>query len=258
VESAIAARSGDPGGRPALSEAPAGTDANPAARAQTTAIEAKRRWRMRGSKATAPGSVHAAWTRRKPLVLFVRRELPEPSIEGRRCMRSRLIVLVFVLGLVAVGAAVAGLNRNWSAHANGALEVPARDTSGQGQAIFQLSKDGAALDYKLMASNIENVFQAHIHLGVPGMNGPIVVWLFPSTAPVPGPLGAGRTDGVLAEGTITAANFVNDLAGQPMSALITALDSGRAYVNIHTNDGVGAVNTGPGDFPGGEIRGDVD
>jgi hypothetical protein len=31
--------------------------------------------------------------------------------------------------------------------------------------------------------------------------------------------------------------------------------TGNAYVNVHTNDGVGAVNTGPGDFPGGEIRG---
>ncbi|MGH3132390.1 MAG: CHRD domain-containing protein [Gaiellaceae bacterium] len=99
---------------------------------------------------------------------------------------------------------------------------------------------------------------AHIHMEVPGVNGPIVVWLYPSTAVAPGPLGSGRQDGVIAQGTITAANFVNDLAGQPMSALVAALDEGRAYVNIHTNDGVGDVNTGPGDFPGGEVRGDVD
>jgi hypothetical protein len=31
--------------------------------------------------------------------------------------------------------------------------------------------------------------------------------------------------------------------------------SGNAYVNIHTNDGVAPTNTGPGDFPGGEVRG---
>ena len=29
----------------------------------------------------------------------------------------------------------------------------------------------------------------------------------------------------------------------------------NAYVNIHTNDGVAPTNTGPGDFPGGEVRG---
>jgi hypothetical protein len=26
---------------------------------------------------------------------------------------------------------------------------------------------------------------------------------------------------------------------------------------VHTNDGVAPTNTGPGDFPGGEIRGQV-
>jgi hypothetical protein len=35
------------------------------------------------------------------------------------------------------------------------------------------------------------------------------------------------------------------------------MESGGAYVNIHTNDGVAPTNTGPGDFPGGEIRGQI-
>ena len=173
-------------------------------------------------------------------------------------MRTRLVLMVFVLGMVAVGAAVAGLNRNWSTHANGSMEVPARGTSAQGQAILHLSKDGTQLDYKLIASNIENVFMAHIHMAPPGVNGMIVVWLYPSTAVAPGAVGGGRTDGVLAEGTITSANLVGRLAGQPLSALVAALNGGTAYVNIHTNDGVGALNTGPGDFPGGEVRGDVE
>jgi hypothetical protein len=38
---------------------------------------------------------------------------------------------------------------------------------------------------------------------------------------------------------------------------VDALDTGNAYVNLHTNDGVDGTNTGPGDFPGGEIRADV-
>ena len=123
-------------------------------------------------------------------------------------MRGRLLVGVFVLGLVAIGVAAAGLNRNWSDHANGSQEVPPRATQGQAQAIFHLSKDGSSLSYKVIASNIENVFMSHIHMAGPGVNGPIVVWLYPSTAPMPGPFGAGRTNGVLAEGTITAANLV--------------------------------------------------
>ena len=84
-----------------------------------------------------------------------------------------------------------------------------------------------------------------------------MVWLHPSAPPaLMGP--TGRQDGVLATGTITPANFVGSLAGQPMSALVDALRSGNAYVNVHTNDGVAPTNTGPGDFPGGELRGQLD
>ncbi len=127
-----------------------------------------------------------------------------------------------------------------------------------GNAVFQLSADGSELSYKLIVANIENVFQAHIHRAVAGVNGGIVVWLYPSTAPVAGPLGGGRIQGVIAEGTITAANLVGSLAGQPLSALIDLLENGGAYVNAHTNDGVAPTNTGPGDYPGGELRGQVE
>jgi CHRD domain len=171
--------------------------------------------------------------------------------------KTTAIALAVLTGLALIAAAAAGLNRNWSEHLSGDVEVPIRDTQGQGQAIFHLSKDGTSLEYKVIASNIENVFQGHIHQGPPGVNGPIVVWLFPSTAPVAGPPGAGRTDGVLAEGTITAANLVGPLAGQPLSALVEAMNTSNAYVNVHTSDGVAPPNEGPGDFPGGEIRGDL-
>jgi len=173
--------------------------------------------------------------------------------------RITTLGIVFVVGLMAVGLAVAGANRNWSTHANGEMEVPVRDTQGQGQAIFHLAKDGESIDYKLIASNIENVFMAHIHMSTgPGANGGIVVWLYPSTTPgVQAPLGGGRTDGVLAKGTITAANLTGALGGKSLDDLAAALDGGVAYVNFHTNDGVAPTNTGPGDFPGGEIRGDI-
>jgi hypothetical protein len=167
------------------------------------------------------------------------------------------IVLFALSGLALIAAATAGINSNWSEHLSGDFEVPIRDTQGQGQAIFHLSSDGTSLEYKLIASNIENVFMAHIHRGAPTENGPIVVWLAPSTAPVAGPPGGGRTDGVLAEGTITAANLVGPLAGQPLSALVELMNSGRAYANVHTSDGDATPNEGPGDFPGGEIRGNL-
>jgi hypothetical protein len=129
-----------------------------------------------------------------------------------------------------------------------------------GNAIFHLSADGTELSYKLIVANIENAFMAHIHRAPAGVNGGIVVWLYPSTAavPVPLPVPDPRLEGVIAEGTITAANLVGSLAGQPLSALIAVLRDGNGYVNVHTSDGVAPANTGPGDFPGGEVRGQVE
>jgi CHRD domain-containing protein len=179
-------------------------------------------------------------------------------------MRGRLLLGLFVLGLAVVTAAVAGVNANWSVHANGSQEVPPRDSQGQAQAIFHLAPDGKSIDYKLTAANIENVFMAHIHMvttapTAPGVNGPIVVWLYPSTAVgVQAPLGGGRIQGVIAQGTITKDDLTGPLQGaDDLAVLIAAMRDGKAYVNLHTNDGVGATNTGAGDFPGGEIRADI-
>ena len=166
------------------------------------------------------------------------------------------LALVLVALLATVGTAVA-FNRNFSVHLSSDEEVPPAanlviDSQAQGQAIFHLSKDGTALEYKLIASNIENVIMAHIHLGPAGCNCPVVAFLYGRVAP-----GAGRTNGVLAEGTITTANLIGPLAGHPLSDLIEAMNSGGAYVNVHTDDGIEPSNTGPGDFPGGEVRGQI-
>src|SRR5436309_14516415 len=135
---------------------------------------------------------------------------------------------------------------NFVAHLTGASEVPARETPAVGEVKFQLSPDGTQLEYRLISSNIQNVIASHIHLAPAGINGPITVFLFGTVAP-----GGGRTDGVLAHGTITAADFVGPLAGRPVSELIDAMRAETAYVNVHTNDGVAPPNTDPGAFPGG-------
>jgi hypothetical protein len=164
--------------------------------------------------------------------------------------------------------------KNHTTHLSGDQEVftpstpegptPA-DSHAQGQAHFTVSNDGTSVDYKLMASNINNAFMAHIHCGVPGSNGPIVVWLYPSTEPVPGPQGGGRHDGVLAEGTFTAANVIArpDSASCPggvasLADVLAKIKASGTYVNVHTSDGNATPNEGPGDFPGGEIRGQLD
>ena len=165
-------------------------------------------------------------------------------------MRKVASVGAAVLLLLAAAGPAAGASRNYSVHLDGDTEVPANASQAAGQAVFQLSRDGTSLEYMLIVANLDNPVAAHIHVGPTGVNGPVVANLFSG---VPG---GGTANGVIAEGTITAANLVGPLAGQPLSALVEALNSGNAYVNVHTNDGVPPTGTGPGDLPGGEIRGD--
>jgi CHRD domain len=135
------------------------------------------------------------------------------------------------------------------------------DSKAQGEAIFRVNDDGT-VDFRLIASNIDNVIMSHIHCGPPGVNGPIKMWLYPG---VPGPTGAqgpngsGPHNGVLASGSFTPAGVVCPAAfvGHDMP-LLDAMRAGLTYVNVHTNDGVAPANSGPGDFPGGEIRGQLD
>jgi hypothetical protein len=182
---------------------------------------------------------------------------------------------VYTAPLQVQAAQPSGIAKNHTTHLSGDQETcPActtstpADSQGQGQAIFTIAGDGLSFDYKLIASNIDNITQAHIHCGPPGVNGPIIVWLYPNvtaTSPLPG--GAGRHDGVLAEGTVVS-GAPNHVRSVPSSAacpggvssfadVLANIRAGNTYVNVHTNDGVDPANSGPGDFPAGEIRGQL-
>ena len=177
---------------------------------------------------------------------------------------------------VGSGMASVGAPENHRTHLSGDHEVftPATegaptpaDSHAQGQAIIKISKDGDSFEFKLIASNIENVVQAHIHCAPAGSNGPIVVWLYPSPTSMSALTGpTGRQDGVLAEGTIVNGTplHVRPTSNPACPGGVATFDdvlerirTGNAYVNVHTNDGVDPTNTGPGDFPGGEMRGQV-
>lgn len=166
----------------------------------------------------------------------------------------RRVAVLFVVICLAVGVPTAGAatGQNFDAHLSGDQEIPARDTDATGHAVFRLDSSGTKLDYRLIVANVENVVASHIHVGALGENGPVVAFLY---GPVPA--GGGRSDGVIATGTITAADLVGPLAGHPLADLVDQMRAGTAYVNVHTNDGIAPINTGPGDFPGGEIRGQI-
>lgn len=165
-------------------------------------------------------------------------------------MPARLLVSASLALLMSLpgAAAAAPRGQNFGTHLSGDEEVPARDTQAQGQATFHLSDDGESLDYRLIASNIENVVASHIHCAPEGVNGPVIQLLYGPAA-----AGGGRTDGVLAEGS-----FAPPAGACSGTTFLDAMRSGLTYVNVHTNDGVGPTDTGPGDFPGGEIRGQIE
>jgi hypothetical protein len=165
---------------------------------------------------------------------------------SRTWLIALTVSLLFVLFLATTVSA--GDNRNYTASLKGRNEVPAVDSNGQGQAIFHLNEDGTALSYKLIVANIDNVTQSHIHCGTEGVNGPVVAFLFHL-------MPAGVTvNGVLAEGTITAADIIPrpDSPACPggiasLADLLAKIESGQTYVNVHTLA-----------WPGGEIRGPIE
>jgi hypothetical protein len=132
----------------------------------------------------------------------------------------------------------------------GAQEVPAHDTPARGSANFKVNRDGTEMRYTLKGNKIHNVVDAHIHVGAVGVNGDIVVHLLP--APVSGPKPRFAVKGV-----ITGADLTGSLAGMTLFELVTLMRQNNTYVNVHTSDNVAPPDTGPGDFPGGEIRGQI-
>jgi len=120
---------------------------------------------------------------------------------------------------------------------SGANENPARSSGGNGSA--QVIIDGDQVHYALEIDDITNVFAAHIHTGAATANGPVRVTFFntaQSTA-------LSVTDKhVLADGTFTASN----VSGISYADLLAAIRAGTTYVNVHTTQ-----------FPGGEIRGQL-
>jgi hypothetical protein len=179
-------------------------------------------------------------------------------MHGKRTLISLLVTLSLAISLLVAAPAQAVGNRPefFFVPLSGSQEVPARATPAFGFALFWLSSDEEQLRYALFAFKIDNVVFSHIHAPAPvGMNAGVVAFLLHGDD-APGP-GSGRFNGLLAKGTISA-DTPPDLLTIPFETLVAHIRAGNAYVNVHTNDGMDPINTGPGDFPMGELRGQID
>jgi hypothetical protein len=166
-----------------------------------------------------------------------------------RSLPLRVTMALLALALAVAPASASDLR--FVAPLSGDEEVPPVATNATGVATFKLSADETELRFRLIVAYIHNVTQAHIHCGAAGVNGPVVLFLYPAGPPAV--LIPGRFQGVLASGTRTGADViaVPDSAACPggvsnFDQLIAKMRSGDAYVNVHTIQ-----------FPPGEIRGQI-
>lgn len=166
--------------------------------------------------------------------------------------RLSAVFLSALAALVLAGGALAAppAATNFVSPLTGDEEVPAVDTDATGNAVYKLDEAAGELHFKLIVANIEDVTQAHIHCGAAGVNGPVVVFLFPD-APPPDP--GVTVNGILAQGTRTNADVIPrpDSPQCPggvsnFDDVIAKMRGGDAYTNVHT-----VAN------PGGEIRGQI-
>lgn len=138
-------------------------------------------------------------------------------------------------------------------------------TGAYGEAHFTLSPDRTSLSYTLRVSKTSTaVFMAHIHIGPPTQNGPVMLWLFGDPTHNPLPITLPRTDPAFSDdgkgggtvtGTLTAADFpagnagLADLGVTSFADAVTNILQGNAYVNVHT------VKNPPGEIRGQITRG---
>ena len=149
------------------------------------------------------------------------------------------ILYVFIIGATSL---VLQLNaqeseQKFSAKLSGKDEVPSNESPSTGIAWVRIIGDKIA--YEVNVTDMDKVNAAHIHLGEPGKNGPIVLTLFKG-----GP--TEQVNGTVGEANVTASNFEGPMIGKQVSDLVTAMNNGTTYVNVHTTD-----------FPNGEIRGEL-
>lgn len=132
------------------------------------------------------------------------------------------------------------------ARLRGRNEVPPVRTNASGTAVVTevvrrvSGRRRLRLRFRLRLFDIRRVTQAHIHLGRPGENGPVVAFLF-------GPNRRGVTfiNGIIT-GTLRDSDLVGPLRGSTIRRLVREIERGNAYVNVHTRR-----------FPDGEIRGQL-
>jgi CHRD domain len=172
----------------------------------------------------------------------------------KRIMGSTAVLGAMALVLAACSetfqnlSSLAPTKKNFVATLVGTNEVPAVTTTAAGR-IDLVQEDSVNILYTLVTTaRTDSITMAHIHAAAAGANGPIMVWFFPTEAArAPGNGGgtAAAVNGVIRVGRITKAGTAF-IAPFTWDSLLTRINAGTAYLNVHTRKN-----------GGGEIRGQI-
>lgn len=135
---------------------------------------------------------------------------------------------ILSVALLVCSLALARANVNFTIYLTGDQENPANASIGAGGGIATFDPVGDTISLSVFYIDLAAPATAsHIHVGAPGVNGPVIVSFVPYTP------------------AATSGSIVGNLLPFPV-ANISDLMAGNTYFNIH--DSV---------YPGGEIRGQL-
>ena len=157
-----------------------------------------------------------------------------------------LIVLLAAISslIVVVATTNAGFvfaKQKFHATLSGSEEVPPVDTKAGGDATFTTMKNDTAMKYKVNVTGLSDATGAHIHSGKKGENGDVIVDLLKGSKHNPTKLG------MAIRGNISDSSLVGPMKGKTVADLISAMNNGDTYTNVHTQE-----------HQKGEIRGQIE
>lgn len=163
------------------------------------------------------------------------------------------VTALAVAAYALAGGSGTGFN-HLTATMSGYQEVPSVSSTGTATFTADVAKDGQSISWELTYGGLEShVLQSHIHFGQRSVNGGISVFLCTNLGNGPAGTQACPDSGTIS-GTITPAEVspaIPATAGARAQGintgewdeLVRAIDAGKTYANIHTQN-----------EPGGEIR----
>lgn len=153
------------------------------------------------------------------------------------------------------------LKYKYSATLIGNEQVPPVKTTGIGSASFELLDDNKTLHYQINVLDVPKITGIHIHKGKLGENGDVMVSIYnvkedifknQNTTKISEiesssiTINGNNQNSLAVSGTINNLDLQGTLKGRNISDLITLMESGNTYVNVHSES-----------YPDGEIRGQI-